>query len=77
MEGQVRELEDPGKAYSSVLGMVEGLAEVGLVHCDLNEFNLLVRISTHASVSHLFYPFGMPAVHCALWNSVAVSGYLE
>eukprot|EP00884_Botryococcus_braunii_P005218 jgi/Botrbrau1/14698/Bobra.0108s0052.1 len=39
---QVRELQEPGKAYSSILGMVEGLAHVGLVHCDLNEFNLLV-----------------------------------
>lgn len=46
---QVRELQDPGRAYAAVLQMVEGLARVGLVHCDLNEFNLMVR--SHSSLS--------------------------
>jgi hypothetical protein len=41
---QVRELQEPGKAYRTIMGMLERLASVGLVHCDLNEFNLLVRL---------------------------------
>ncbi|KAL3140995.1 hypothetical protein ABBQ32_005512 [Trebouxia sp. C0010 RCD-2024] len=39
---QVRELGNPGRIYEQCMGMMARLAELGLVHCDFNEFNLLV-----------------------------------
>ena len=39
---QVRELGNPGEIYQQCMGMMARLAELGLVHCDFNEFNLLV-----------------------------------
>ena len=39
---QVRELGNPGEIYRQCMGMMARLAELGLVHCDFNEFNLLV-----------------------------------
>ena len=35
-------LRDPAAAYASAVGLAESLAARGLVHCDLNEFNLIV-----------------------------------
>ncbi len=43
---QVRELGNPGEIYKQCMGMMARLAELGLVHCDFNEFNLLVRLLT-------------------------------
>lgn len=40
---QVSELEDPGAVYRECMRMIAQLASWGLVHCDFNEFNLLVR----------------------------------
>ncbi|DBA87222.1 hypothetical protein WJX77_011007 [Trebouxia sp. C0004] len=40
---QVRELGNPGEIYQQCMGMMARLAELGLVHCDFNEFNLLVN----------------------------------
>lgn len=42
--GQVRDLENPVDVYSQVVGMMTRMAEFGLIHCDLNEFNLLVSL---------------------------------
>lgn len=39
---QVRELVNPGEIYKQCMGMMTQLAQLGLVHCDFNEFNLLV-----------------------------------
>lgn len=39
---QVRELENPDYVYEQVIRMLVRMAEYGLVHCDLNEFNLMV-----------------------------------
>ena len=33
---------NPGEIYKQCMGMMASLAELGLVHCDFNEFNLLV-----------------------------------
>lgn len=40
---QVRKLENPGKIYDKLMDLLERLAGLGLVHCDFNEFNILVR----------------------------------
>ena len=39
---QVRELLNPRRVYEECMGVVVRLAQLGLVHCDLNEFNLLI-----------------------------------
>jgi RIO kinase 2 len=36
-------LKHPMRVYAQAMAFVEGLAARGLVHCDLNEFNLMVR----------------------------------
>lgn len=38
----MRELENPDYVYEQVIRMLVRMAEYGLVHCDLNEFNLMV-----------------------------------
>ena len=35
-------LNDPAAAYAAAVGLAESLAARGLVHCDLNEFNLIL-----------------------------------
>lgn len=42
---QVRELMNPGEIFKQCMGMMARLAQLGLVHCDFNEFNLLVRLT--------------------------------
>ncbi|KAG0566690.1 hypothetical protein KC19_7G081400 [Ceratodon purpureus] len=39
---QVKQLSDPPKAFDTVLGLITRLAQHGLIHCDFNEFNLMV-----------------------------------
>jgi RIO kinase 2 len=39
---QVREVARPARVYAAAMGLLERLARLGLVHCDFNEFNLLV-----------------------------------
>ncbi|KAJ8607867.1 hypothetical protein CTAYLR_008888 [Chrysophaeum taylorii] len=39
---QINHLEDPRRVFETCLGMARDLARRGLVHCDLNEFNLIV-----------------------------------
>ena len=41
---QVRELQDPASVYRQCMRLMTRLAAKGLVHCDFNEFNLLVRL---------------------------------
>ena len=41
---QVKELMNPGEIFKQCMGMMARLAQLGLVHCDFNEFNLLVRL---------------------------------
>lgn len=40
---QIRELYNPGVVYAKLMELMGRLAELGLVHCDFNEFNVLVR----------------------------------
>ena len=39
---QVRQIENPRKVYEECMRILVRLAELGLVHCDYNEFNLLI-----------------------------------
>lgn len=48
---QVRELGNPGEIYQQCMGMMARLAELGLVHCDFNEFNLLVSLCNSSSLA--------------------------
>lgn len=41
---QVHDLQDVGGVYSQLMAVLSLLAERGLVHCDCNEFNVLVRM---------------------------------
>eukprot|EP00891_Asterochloris_glomerata_P007286 jgi/Astpho2/7286/e_gw1.00113.90.1_t len=41
---QVHELANPGAVYEECMNLMTRLAQLGLVHCDFNEFNLLVNI---------------------------------
>lgn len=40
---QVKELGHPASVYTLCMQLMVQLAQLGLVHCDFNEFNLLVR----------------------------------
>ncbi|KAL4450558.1 hypothetical protein ABPG77_000914 [Micractinium sp. CCAP 211/92] len=40
---QVRELSNPREVYEQLMEMLSRLASLGLVHCDYNEFNLLIN----------------------------------
>ena len=39
---QVRELTNPGAVYQKLMDFMERLARLGLIHCDFNEFNVMV-----------------------------------
>lgn len=40
---QVQELHHAGDTFHELMSLMERLTRLGLVHCDYNEFNLLVR----------------------------------
>lgn len=42
---QVRELQSPEVVFEKILGLIVRLAEHGLIHCDFNEFNIMVTPS--------------------------------
>ncbi|KAK3414368.1 hypothetical protein EUGRSUZ_H00240 [Eucalyptus grandis] len=39
---QVRELQSPEVVFERILGLIVRLAEHGLIHCDFNEFNIMI-----------------------------------
>ncbi|XP_051131710.1 serine/threonine-protein kinase rio2 [Andrographis paniculata] len=39
---QVKQLQNPDTVFESILGIVVRLAEHGLIHCDFNEFNIMI-----------------------------------
>lgn len=39
---QVKELQNPDVVFETIIGAVVRLAEHGLIHCDFNEFNIMV-----------------------------------
>lgn len=40
---QLKEHSDPGRLYSSLMDFIVRLANHGLIHCDFNEFNILIK----------------------------------
>ncbi|TPX32100.1 hypothetical protein SeMB42_g07651 [Synchytrium endobioticum] len=42
---QVKEVDNPGKLYSTLMDLIVRLAKYGLIHGDFNEFNLLITSS--------------------------------
>lgn len=43
ISANVRELKHPDKVYDDLMNLVVRLAEHGLIHCDFNEFNLMIN----------------------------------
>lgn len=39
---QIKELQNPDVVFDTILGLVIRLAEHGLIHCDFNEFNIMI-----------------------------------
>ena len=39
---QIKEINNPGLVYTQCMDIIVRLAEHGLIHCDFNEFNLIV-----------------------------------
>ncbi|KAH7529479.1 hypothetical protein FEM48_Zijuj05G0188300 [Ziziphus jujuba var. spinosa] len=39
---QVKQLENPETVFETIIGLVVRLAEHGLIHCDFNEFNIMI-----------------------------------
>jgi RIO-like serine/threonine protein kinase len=44
---QVKELQHPDDVFDTILGLIVRLAEHGLIHCDFNEFNIMVFFFCH------------------------------
>ncbi|XP_058094413.1 uncharacterized protein LOC131240294 [Magnolia sinica] len=40
---QVKQLENPDTVFDTIVGLVVRLAEHGLIHCDFNEFNIMIN----------------------------------
>lgn len=40
---QMRQHDDPARLYSTLMDFVVKLANHGLIHCDFNEFNIMIR----------------------------------
>ncbi|OMH85606.1 Serine/threonine-protein kinase rio2 [Zancudomyces culisetae] len=43
---QINKIENPGRLYSDLMDLIVKLANYGLIHCDFNEFNLLIDNNT-------------------------------
>ena len=43
---QLKEISSPGKLYSSLMDIIVRLANVGLIHGDFNEFNIMIHRET-------------------------------
>ncbi|XP_057971964.1 uncharacterized protein LOC131160359 isoform X2 [Malania oleifera] len=39
---QVKQLQNPDTVFETIIGLVVRLAEYGLIHCDFNEFNIMI-----------------------------------
>jgi RIO-like serine/threonine protein kinase len=54
---QVKELQNPDDVFDTILGLIVRLAEHGLIHCDFNEFNIMVLFSPFLSQFVSIYKF--------------------
>lgn len=60
---QVKQLGNPDVVFNTIIGLIIRLTEHGLIHCDFNEFNIMVcyfiLLNTHllvvgVDISYLF-----------------------
>jgi RIO kinase 2 len=59
---QIREIDNPGRLFNKLVSLIVKLAEHGLIHCDFNEFNLMVN---DVSLPHFPpFSFGQTASLC-------------
>jgi hypothetical protein len=42
---QVKQLQNPETVFETIIGIIIRLAEHGLIHCDFNEFNIMVCLN--------------------------------
>jgi len=47
---QVKELQNPDDVFDTILGLIVRLAEHGLIHCDFNEFNIMIDVNEKITV---------------------------
>ena len=47
---QVHHLNDPAALYSELMELIVRLSSYGLIHCDFNEFNLLLNDKDEVTV---------------------------
>ena len=47
---QIRSLANPGDVFSRIMNLMLDLAASGLVHCDCNEFNIIVSDSERVTL---------------------------
>ncbi|XP_020259651.1 serine/threonine-protein kinase rio2-like [Asparagus officinalis] len=52
---QVKELGNPDEVFDTIINLVVRLAEHGLIHCDFNEFNIMVCVLFLISISPLLF----------------------
>eukprot|EP00249_Psilotum_nudum_P006552 c19875_g1_i1 orf=271-1782(-) len=47
---QVKQLQNPGSVFETVVGYIVRLAQHGLIHCDFNEFNILIDDNENTTI---------------------------
>ena len=58
---QVSDVKDPGMVYSECMDLIMRLANMGFIHCDFNEFNLL--INTEDNIKVIDFPQMVSTAH--------------
>lgn len=58
---QVRQLAHPEAVYRQLMAMLLRLAQRGLIHCDFNEFNLMV--DDHETITLIDFPQMVSTLH--------------
>ncbi|KAL6987337.1 non-specific serine,threonine protein kinase [Sarracenia purpurea var. burkii] len=43
IRGEVKQLQNPETVFETIISLVVRLAEHGLIHCDFNEFNIMIN----------------------------------
>ncbi|PAN27166.1 hypothetical protein PAHAL_5G063200 [Panicum hallii] len=59
---QVKELQNPDDVFDTILGLIVRLAEHGLIHCDFNEFNIM--IDDDEKITVIDFPQMVSVSHC-------------
>lgn len=58
---QVKELQNPGLVFETIIGLIVRLADHGLIHCDFNEFNIM--IDDNEAVTMIDFPQMVSVLH--------------